>query len=268
VDHPLEDCRLKIARAKEEFDTLHTEIVKFANDKPYVINIHVDPKTGDEIIESAEPPRFPRSWATRVGVIAHNLHSALDHLVAAFVREAGREPDGNNAFPISKTKGRYLRKNKRGVTYRDRLLKNVPDHINRKIDQLQPYQRGDLAYADMLMALRHLSHGDKHRDAQAAYTWINAPTKAFSFPTDDEMSNLRIRLPAEGGVDVQADFKRGRTGRPAQLVIYPDVKVQRQPGVEVVFGTDPDKLHGMDDLAGLIQYVETIIESFDADFKA
>jgi hypothetical protein len=229
VDHPLEDCRLKVARAKEEFDTLHAEIVQFSKDKPYVVRIHVDPQTGDEVFESPEPTRFPRSWATRVGVIAHNLHSALDQLIAAFVRETGREPDGNNAFPISKTKGRYLAKNKRGVTYRDRLLKNVPDHIRGQIDKLQPYQRGDLAHADMLLALRHLSHGDKHRDPQAAYAWINTPTKAFSFPTDDEMRNLRIRLPRKGGVEVQADFKRGRAGRPAQIVVYPDVRCSGNP---------------------------------------
>jgi hypothetical protein len=268
VDHPLEDCRLKIARAKEEFDALHAEIIQFSKDKPYVVSFQVDPKTGDEIFESLEPPRFPRSWATRVGVIAHNLHSALDHLIAAFVRETGREPDGDNAFPISKTKGRYLTKNKRGVSYRNRLLKNVPDDIKRRIDALQPYQRGDLAYADALLALRHLSHGDKHRDPQAAYAWINTPSRAFSFPTDDEMRNLRIRLPRKGGVDVQADFKRGRAGRPGGIVIYPDVKMKREPGVEVVFGREPDKLHGLDDLAGLIAYVESIIESFDADFKS
>jgi hypothetical protein len=35
----------------------------------------------------------------------------------------------------------------------------------------------------------------------------------------------------------------------------------------VVFGREPDKLHGMDDIAALIQYVESIIESFDPDFK-
>ncbi|MEA2331531.1 MAG: hypothetical protein QOH58_1669 [Thermoleophilaceae bacterium] len=266
MEHPLEDCRLKVARAKEQFNALHDEIVRFSEDNPYVVDVQVDPETGDEIFESAEPPRFPRRWATLVGEIAHNLRSSLDQLVAVFIREAGREPDGNNAFPISKTKDRYLVRNKRGLSYRDRLLRQVPNHIKQRIDALQPYQRGNLAYADALIALRHMSDRDKHREPQTAYAWITTPTKAFSFPTDDEMRNLKIRLPRKGGVDVQADFKRGR-GKPAAIVVYPDVKVQREPGVEVVFGRDPDKLVGLDDLRGMIGYVETIIESFAADFK-
>lgn len=264
MEHPLDDCRLKIARAKEQFDALHGEIVQFSKDKPYVVNIKVDPATGDEIFESSDPPKFPRRWGVIVGEIAHNSRSALDYLVSVLVKEAGREPNGDNAFPISKTKDRYLRKNKRGVSYRDRLLKGVPGPLKAKIDDLQPYHRKKLAYADCLMALAYLTNRDKHRELHPAYAWINTPTKAFALPTDDEYRNLTIRLMREGGFDVQAEFMHSG-GTPARIVIYPDVKVQRPTGVEVVFGTDPSHLHGMDDLYGLVGYVEAIVESFSGD---
>lgn len=267
MDHPLEDCRLKVARAKEQFDSLHGKIADFAKANPYVINIEVDPETGDELFETSDPPAFPRPWGVLVGEIAHNCRSALDYLITVLVEEAGGESDGNNAFPISKTEGRYLEPNKRGRSYRDRLLRGVSEPLKKKIDALQPYQRGDLACADALLTLRYLADRDKHRKMHPAYAWINTPTKAFSFPTDDPYRNLKIRLPREGGFEVEAQFQRGRAGTPAEIVVYPDVKVQRPPGVEVVFGRDPGKLVGMDDLAGLIRYVDSIIESFDADIE-
>jgi hypothetical protein len=66
---------------------------------------------------------------------------------------------------------------------------------------------------------------------------------------------------------VQADFKSARRAPPS-IVVYPDVKSKREPGVEVVFGTEPHKLVGLDDLHQLINYVDAIIESFNGDFDA
>ena len=65
---------------------------------------------------------------------------------------------------------------------------------------------------------------------------------------------------------MQADFKGGGRGD-AGLVFYSKVQVKREPGVEVVFGTEPDRMHGLDDIRDLILYVESIIESFSADLK-
>lgn len=264
--HPLDDCRMKIARSKEQFDSLRTEIIEFDKANPYVLSIEVDPETGDEVLKCANPPAFPRRWAALIGELAHNLRSSLDYLIGVLVREAGGKPNGNTAFPISKSKNRYLRRNKRGVTYRDRVLRGLSSEMKKRIDALQPFNRGDLAYADMLLGLADLSNRDKHREPQPAYAWITTPTRAFSFPTDDEMRELEIRIPREGGFSMKADFKHGG-GRPAAMVMYPDVKMQRPPGVEVVFGTGPSKLLGLDDIAALILYVEGIIESFAGDVK-
>ena len=81
-----------------------------------MLHVSVDPQTGDEVIQSADLPSFPARWGVLVGELIHNLRSALDYLIGEFVREGGREPDSGNAFPISKTRARYLKK-KRGVTY-------------------------------------------------------------------------------------------------------------------------------------------------------
>ena len=270
MDHPLEDCRLKVARAKEQFNSLHDEISKFVKNNPCVIEIDVDPQTGDETIDVGQAPRFPRRWSPIVGEIAHNIRSSLDYLVGVLVREAGGEPNRHNAFPISKTESDYLRPGKGGITYRDSRLRGLPDNIKERIDALQPYKRGDLAHADALLVLRDLSDREKHRAPQTAYVWVNLPGRALSFPTDDEIGALKIRLPREGGFDVQAEFKRGRAGTPGRVVFYPQmrVNVEREPSVEVVFGRDdPSKLTGLQDLRDLFSYVDSIIESFSGDIR-
>ena len=263
MDHPLDDCRLKIARAKEQFDSLHAEIVKFDKTNPYVLDCHVDPETGDETIKCAEPPSFPRRWGVIVSEIAQHLRSSLDYLVGVLIEEAGGKPNGDTAFPISKTKTRYLRKNKRGVTYRDRKLRGVPGPLKARIDGFQPFKRGDLAHADMLLALSDFANRDKHRSLRPAYAWINTPTRAFSFPTDDELKDLEIRVTGDGGFKIQTEFKHGFS-KPLALVMYPNVKVQGPPGVEVVFGREdaPGEMLGMKDLRDLILYVESVVESF------
>jgi len=271
VDHPLEDCRLKVARAKEQFNALHDEVAQLAKDEPCVVQFHVDPQTGDENIEIAQAPHFPRRWSPIVGEIAHSLRSSLDYLIGVLVREAGGEPHRDNAFPISMTEADYLRLGKGGMTYRDRRLRSLPDDIKERIDALQPYQRGDLARADPLLVLRDLSDREKHRAPQTAYVWVNVPGRAFSFPTDDEIGAIKIRLPREGGLDVQAEFKRGRAGTPGGIVFYPKMRmnVEREPSLEVVFGRDdPSNLTGLNDLRDLTGYVDSIIESFDADIQS
>jgi hypothetical protein len=268
VDHPLDDCRLKVARAKQQFDALHGEIALFFKDNPYVATIGVDPETGDQIFDAPEPPHFKRSWGVIVGEIAHNCRSALDWLIHVLIAESGGEAHGKTAFPISETESGYLKAVRRGgTTYRDWLLAGLPDTLKERIDALQPYQRGDLARTDALLVLRYLTDRDKHRHLHPAYAWINLPSKAFLIKADSPARNIKIRLPAEGGVDMQADFKDGKAGADAGIVYYPKVTVKREPGVEVVFGAEPSHVTGLDDLRHLIGYVEQIIESFDADLK-
>jgi hypothetical protein len=267
VSHPLDDCRLKIARAKQQFDTLRDEIAGYFKDNPYVATIGLDPQTGDQIFEAPEPPHFKRSWGVNLGEIAHNCRSALDWLINVLVTESGGKPHDKTAFPISQTEDAYLRVVRRGgITYRDLLLCDISDSLKKRIDELQPYKRGDLAYADSLVALRYLTDRDKHRHLHPAYAWVNMPSTAFLIRCDTEVRNIRLRLPAKGGVDMQADFKGARRGDTG-LVFYPKVQVKREPGVEVVFGTEPDRMHGLDDIRDLILYVESIIESFNGDVQ-
>jgi hypothetical protein len=266
MDHPLDDCRLKIARAKQQFDALRDEIADYFKGNPYVATIGVDPQSGDQVFEAAEPPRFKRSWGVIVGEIAHNCRSALDWLIHVLITESGGEPHGKTAFPISETEDGYFRVVRRGgITYRDWLLDGLSDSLKERIDAFQPYKRGDLAYADALVALRYLTDRDKHRHLHPAYGWINMPSTAFLLRADTDVRNIKLRLPAKGGVEMQADFKGGGRGADPGIVFYPKVQVKRNPGVEVVFGSEPDKMHGLDDLRQLIGYVETIIESFSRD---
>jgi hypothetical protein len=266
VTHPLDDCRLKIARAKEQFDALHQEISDFAKNNSDVFNIYVDTETGDEVLDCTEPPVFPRNWGIKVGELAHNLRSALDYLVNVLSAEGGGKPEGNH-FPIARTKGAYLRKDKRGRTMRAKAMPTVPETMRRRIDAYQPYTHGKLAYADALVALQHLTNQDKHNRLVPAYMYVTTPRQSFSFPCEEPIANFEIRMPRDGGFSVKAQFKGGRV-LDRQIIMYPNVKMQRPTGVEVVFGRDPAKLVGLDDIRRVIVYVELIIESFCGDMES
>jgi hypothetical protein len=268
VDHPLDNCRLKVARAKEQFDSLHDEIAQFAKNNPCPVEIKVDPQTGDELIEVPEPPVFPGRWGVIVGEITYGLRSSLDHLIGAFLRKAGREPHGDTAFPISKTRDRYLRKNNRGITHRDRVLRGVPEPLKQRVDSLQPYQRGDLAEDDPLFVLSQIANRDEHREPHPAYVWVMTPRGAFGFPGDVALKTIRVRLPKEGGREVQAEFKTGATlTDPPLKVHFPKVNMKRPTGVEPVFGGQRSRPLTLDDLRALIGYIDSLIESFAGDVE-
>jgi hypothetical protein len=95
---------------------------------------------------------------------------------------------------------------------------------------------------------------------------VNAAPKAFALLTDAEIANLRIVLSEDGGLTAQADFKSGRRDLPG-IVMYPSVSVPRPTGIEPVFGREPDRLHGLDDIHGMLGYVDGVVQSFDGDIS-
>ncbi len=268
MDHLLDNCRLKIAGAKKQVDSLRDEIKEFAEDNPCTVNTEVDPETGDELVEVIDPPTFPGDWGITFGQIAYGTRSALDHLIGAFLRKAGREPHGDTAFPISKTESRYLRKNRRGVTYRDRLMRGVPDAFKERIDDLQPYKHGYPPEQDPLFVLSQVANRDEHRESYSAYVFVMTPRRAFGFPGDIELKRIAVRFTKKGRSEVEADFKGGAVLTTPPLTIqFPHVNVKRPTGIEPVFGGQRSQPLTLDDMRGMVDYVDRIIESFAGDLE-
>jgi len=270
VDHPLDDCRLKIAGAKSDFDALYEKIIEFTKENSFVYRVKADLKTGEHRIEFPEPPALPREWGISVGKIVGLVHSALDYLIVALIREAGGKEDTNSSFPIFEDRDKYLaiwRKKPQPISFRDRYLRGVPDPLKGRIDDFQPYNRGGQAFRDPLALLLALHNADEHRALQAAYTSIDLPLHAVRFPTTTPISDVAITFKLPVDIDVEAKVTRkGKTFAPQFVVAQ---KVQMEPRtveLQIVFGADdPARMVTFSELGEIVRRVEEIVESFSSD---
>ena len=92
-----------------------------------------------------DTPKVPADYSIRIGEIAYNLRSALDHLVWQLVLANGACPSTNNALPIYQDEEKYKK-------HATRKLKRVaPIHCD-LIEEFQTYhgQRGVGAHLWML----------------------------------------------------------------------------------------------------------------------
>ena len=94
-------------------------------------------------------------YAVRVGEIAYNLRSALDHLVWQLVIDNGEDPTRQNQFPIFFEEGQYSERAKD-------MLKGVKEDRSEMIHRLQPFQENSVAGAHLWM-LNSICNIDKHR---------------------------------------------------------------------------------------------------------
>jgi hypothetical protein len=87
-----------------------------------------------------------------VGDIAHNLRTALDHLMCHTLVVAGSAITSRDAFPISESLARY-------ESRRDGFVNRVRPSVIEALDLLKPYKGGNLD----LWRIHELDRIDKHR---------------------------------------------------------------------------------------------------------
>ena len=102
-----------------------------------------------------DPPEVPVDYSIRIGEIAHNLRSALDHLVWQLVLTNGGCPGKSNQFPICRDEKEF-RKNA------DRKLEGVASIHRGCFEEFQPY-RGNGGIGAHLSMLNIICNIDKHR---------------------------------------------------------------------------------------------------------
>jgi hypothetical protein len=150
----------KLDRADEHLESLETEVARFLYGNPYEVvgELNREESAWYFILRIHRAP--PVRISTIIGDIAHNLRSALDHLVWQLVLASGGNPREQNAFPI--------------CLYRDTWRKAAPRRLAglrsptavAEIQRLQPYLRRHASGAPVrhpLAVLNRISNIDKHR---------------------------------------------------------------------------------------------------------
>jgi hypothetical protein len=147
----LDGVRAKIERAKKHIDDLKVLLRAFSEANEDGLRVEDDPQTGDKVYMLRLNP-MPSDIPLVIGDAAHNLRSALDHLVCQFALKAGMTDIQPYSFPIYEVVPRDMANLRRKI-------QGIDPGAARLIESLQPYQGGN----DGLKALSELDNFDKHR---------------------------------------------------------------------------------------------------------
>jgi hypothetical protein len=101
VQQRLTGILAKLDRADEHLESIETEVARFLYGKPYEVvgELNEEDRAWYFILRVHREP--PVRLATLIGDTAHNLRSALDHLVWQLVEISGGTAGTTNAFPIT-----------------------------------------------------------------------------------------------------------------------------------------------------------------------
>jgi hypothetical protein len=153
---------LKIDRAIQHFEFLQAQMDAFAESEAASVRTEVDREARCYTLWITQEKPIPLEWSVIIGDVAHNLRSALDHLVwqLALLNLEGRRAPGDIYFPIYSDPDKYATSDVRKRLGRDlagtHLARVEEFHVNRRRDELW----------HALRFLNALSRIDKHRSLQ------------------------------------------------------------------------------------------------------
>lgn len=197
----------KWAWAAVHADSLYEEISSFvADDGPEPLqqvraDYRPDEQAFDLVITEMTP--LPDEWGLRLGDIAHNYRSALDHVAWAAVARSGVALDPKReravAFPVCETEAHFEQRHPSclpGVTGADLAL----------IRQAQPFHE-DEPQQHALVLLQEFNNMDKHRSLHPSRLWPTGGAAKLSRVQDCEVLEASER-PKGRLLEVGAPFHR------------------------------------------------------------
>ena len=159
----LEGINAKIERAREGIQSLDADISAYCEfQRRQVMFDYSQPK--EHFIEHfiGSHSTVPISYSIRIGEIAYNLRSALDHLIWQLVRANGKQPTHNNEFPIFSSESEF----KKRVNHK---LEWVDEEKRKLIHDFQPFSDVGEVGKNLFM-INKIGNIDKHRQLNVIAT--------------------------------------------------------------------------------------------------
>lgn len=262
MSHPLDACRAKVQRARFHVAELRQAILKDIESAPYRVVGHSNEATSEVIIVAEANPTFtgiPIHVPLIAGEAAHQLRSALDHLVWQLVAvNTGLPPSGNKSgFPIFRAEAGYV---KRAAA----MIAGVSDEAAHRIRSAQPFLAGANADRVLTWVLQELNNADKHRLIPV---------------TIDHTSVVHVHLRKRDGTVIEVLAVQEELREPlshgVEIVRLPVAAIEDGDSLDVPFAFDVafERIGGVERhpatqlLDEIVNYVERLIESFEADFR-
>lgn len=165
LGHPLNAVRLKLHRAQEHLEVLHSGVQAFLWRDAYGARVELDAQTNELVVITIVREQPPPTWGPLFGDLIHNLRSTLDHLAIALV--LANKPTANtrsNAFPIFDKDPSRPKASKRDKATWTRMVKNMSTEQVAAIRAVQPFNTPiSEGLTNTLIVVSTLSNTDKHR---------------------------------------------------------------------------------------------------------
>jgi hypothetical protein len=254
----IDGCIAKVDRAYEVLNLLADKWGVFLDMNPWPSWVEHDVETGWHRIyfDFSQPP-LPL-FSVMVGEMAHDLRSALDHLVwREAVECVGLKKAERNApvitFPFAKGSAEFKTAP---------ALKYVGADARAILERHQPYKRGKGQGPKSLALLHWFNRMDKHRTVQV--TAVGAPT-FFSWNHLQITFAKGARITGRQPCLIPGQRLTGHTEvarvRFAADGPEPNVRVQRTPPLNPSFGHPPRPLRGVE-ISHTITEVRGVITEF------
>jgi hypothetical protein len=255
----IDGCRAKVDRAEAAVEELAVEFREWLKTNPYPSRVDVDREAGRYRVlfdfSVLPPPRFP----VRVGEIAHDLRSALDHLVwreavELLRREPTDEEAGAIAFPLKRTRIRFEK---------SEVKRYVSPDAWTVIERHQPYDRGKPKRSKALALVHWINRVDKHRflHESTVYPMWFKPLGLIAF---DPRASIIEATHAPG---VLGRMAKGETEvapyRFDLVTAFPDpnVRVKATPPLTISYGNSPRYLRRVD-ITETFAEVRSVVNDF------
>jgi hypothetical protein len=144
--------KLKIERANEHINELHTVLTAFVKTNFYRLGVDKNPTDGTNVVTFEAFQTLPSEVPLIIGDAIHNLHTALDLMIWEIESEIGK-PDRSTRFPF------YERRSELVGAIENRNLRAAPEISRIIIEDIRPYRAGN----DLLYGLHDLDIMDKHK---------------------------------------------------------------------------------------------------------
>ncbi|MGP0102093.1 MAG: hypothetical protein ACLPUT_10820 [Solirubrobacteraceae bacterium] len=253
-------CRAKIDRAEEAIEEMGGKWRAWVDSNPYPSRVEADRQVGEHhIYFDFGATRIPPVFAVLLGEIAHDMRSALDHLVWREAVEAlGREPTDDEArdisFPIYRTRVKFKK---------SKVQRYVDPDAWTVIERHQPYDRGKPKRSKSLELLHWINRIDKHRfiSASRPFLLLYNPLEIVEWKGD---GRLLAAIPTPGVI-----------GRPLKreteiaclhfdpLRPQPKVRVNGTPPLNISLGNAPRYIRSLT-TTGTLTEVRRVVDDFAA----
>ena len=248
----------KVDRADEAIASMAAEWIAWRQSNPYPTRVEADHGTGEHRVFYDFSVPVPSRFPVLLGEIAHDLRSALDHLVwREAVDKVGlknaEKKAGSITFPICRTRVEFKRSKVKSFVSADAW---------RIIERYQPYDRGKPPRPKTLGMLHWITRVDKHRLLHGSGVFL-----AFYNPAELISWNAHARL-------VAAPIPNAALNRPLRretlVASYqfdparpePDVSVIATPSLSIGYGDTPAHLRRVE-ISTTATKVREIIRDFE-----